>query len=213
MGQRYYYLPREIQHEDLILGEDVVSKFGFALEIEMYHETQKGWTADTSIMSKFGLQISNEMVFVVSKTAWDAEIGSYSNVHTMKTDGMRPQEGDLIYEPVTKSLLEIKYVKDTNSDFFQLGRVYQYQLTCEFFLYASEKIATGITDIDAFVRDSADLLENQIQTEAAENMISEDIGYLVLDIVDVPTLADRKYGTDFSTESADISVSIKNPFE
>jgi hypothetical protein len=164
-------------------------------------------------MSKFGLQITNEIVFVLSKTSWDAQIVSYPNISSMKTNGMRPQEGDLIYEPVTKSLLEIKYVKDTNSDFFQLGRVYQYQLTCEFFLYSSEKIETGITDLDAFVRDSEDLLENQIQTEAAENMVSEDNGYLILDIIDVPTLADRKYGTDFSTESTNISVSIKNPFE
>ena len=212
LGQKYYYLSSTIQREDLILGEDIISKFRFALEIEMYQEYQQGWDNNNNILSKFGLQIQNEINFILSKSAWDAEIESYADMSTMKTGGIRPQEGDLIYEPVTKSLLEIKFVKDTNSDFFQLGRVYQYQLQCEFFSYESEDIDTGITDIDSFNINTFDLLVNQILSETGDSLIQESCGSLLLDIVNTPTTMDRKYGSDFSDESVEIGFDVTNPF-
>lgn len=211
MGHTYYYLPRFIQKEDLVLGEDVLSKFKFALAMEMFHDQSKGWAANDNIISKFGLMIQNEMVFVISKPAWDREIVSYPDLLTMKTYS-RPQEGDLIYDPVSKSLLEIKFVKDTNTDYFQFGKVYQFQLTCEFFYYDSEKIETGISDIDAFSRNSLDLPNWQIATEDGYYLASEDCGYLILDYIEVPSQADQKYGTVFTEESQQIGFNIKNPF-
>jgi hypothetical protein len=180
----------------------------------MYHEANKGWTADTNIMSKFGLQIGNEIVLVVSKLSWDIEIASYTQLHTMKTDGYRPQEGDLIYEPVTKSLLEIKFVKDTNSDFFQMGKVYQYQLTCEFFSYDSASINTGVPEIDAFMsNNSLDILDHQVRTEDDDVIVYEDCGYMVYEEIDAIVDQDeRRFGTDFKDESLNISFDANNPF-
>lgn len=212
MGQVYYYLPREIQREDLILGEDVISKFGFAMPIDMYHESQKGWTADTAIIGKFGLTIHNEIVFTMSKKSWDNEIMSYPLIKSMKTKGIRPQEGDLIYEPTSRSLLEIKYVKDTNSDFFQLGRVYQFSLTCEFFNYDSELIETGIEDIDAFNKNSLDLLNEQLLDESGDYLVDEDCGMLLQDTIETSTLQDTKYGTDFKQDSVNIGFNVNDPF-
>lgn len=213
-GQTYYYLPREIQQEDLILGEDIVSKFGFALEIEMYQESSSGWTPEENILSKFGLQMQNQINFVLSRQSWETQIQTYPGIATMKTEGYRPQEGDLIYEPVSKSLLEIKYVANTNSDFFQFGKVYQYKLTCEFFQYSSEKIVTGNADIDAFNVNSFDLFNYNLLTEGGDALLlDEGCGYILLDgNVDVPTEYTRSFGTDYTTDSLVNKFDVNNPF-
>ena len=42
-GHDVYYLPRTIVNKDLILGEDVASKFDSAHLVEMYMETTEGF--------------------------------------------------------------------------------------------------------------------------------------------------------------------------
>jgi hypothetical protein len=55
----------------------------------------------------------------------------------------------LIYFPLSKGLFEIKFV--THQDpFYQLGKLYVYKLQVELFQYSSERIDTGIKQIDAF---------------------------------------------------------------
>ena len=177
MGQTYYYLPREIQVEDLILGEAATSKFAHAIPIEMYHEAAQGWDANAEILSKFGLQIQNQLTFVLSKPRWDNEISNLPLIKDTMKVWSRPQEGDLIYDPISDSLLEIKFVKSTNSDFFQFGKVYQYQLTCEFFRFEEETIETGIGMIDDNILGlSNDVLTFQVMLETGDMLLQED-GY------------------------------------
>jgi hypothetical protein len=61
----------------------------------------------------------------------------------------RPCEGDLIYFPLTKGLFEIKFVKHQDP-FYQLGKLYVYKLQVELFQYSSERLDTGIREVDAF---------------------------------------------------------------
>jgi hypothetical protein len=61
----------------------------------------------------------------------------------------RPCEGDLIYFPLSKGLFEIKFVKHQDP-FYQLGKLYVYKLQIELFQYASERIDTGIKEVDVF---------------------------------------------------------------
>ena len=61
----------------------------------------------------------------------------------------RPAEGDLLYFPLTGGLFEIKFVKHQDP-FYQVGKLFVYKLQVELFQYASEKMETGIKEIDAF---------------------------------------------------------------
>jgi hypothetical protein len=82
---------------------------------------------------------------VVARRRWDQLVGRYGQT-IIPT---RPCEGDLIYFPLTKGLFEIKFVKHQDP-FYQLGKLYVFKLQVELFQYASEKIDTGIKEIDAF---------------------------------------------------------------
>ena len=52
-GQDIYYLPRSIVNKDLILGEDMLSRFRTAHMIEMYMETTEGFAGEQEIVNKF----------------------------------------------------------------------------------------------------------------------------------------------------------------
>lgn len=231
-GQKYYYLPRNITTESNVFTEDIVSEFNYALDIEMYQESSHGWDSDTNLLSKFGLSMSNQINLVISKSRWEQEIKKYPDISTMSVGGIRPQEGDIIFEPITKSLLEIKFVKNSNSDFFQLGKMYQYRLTCELFQYSNEKFNTGIKEIDAFNTNSLDILLGQLLTENSESIeLEEGCSYLLTDSIEqytadtsdcfcVPDISDillpavnpndRSYGKEF--ESVNSAFNISNPF-
>lgn len=222
-GKTFFYLPREIQTEDLILGEDVISKFGLAIPIEMYIADSTGFTGDKEMYSKFGLEIRNNYKLVVAKDRWEAEVKSQFDGNMINGEApfklvttLRPQEGDLIYDPLTKFLVEIKFV-DHDLEFFELGRNYMYNLSCEAFQYSSETISTGIAAIDAFeTRNTLDTLSYQL--------LCEDNKYLTLEEIDGSGVAeyilqefiindeDRKYNTVFKDEGLLLGFSVNDPF-
>ena len=49
----------------------------------------------------------------------------------------------------SSDLFEIKFVKH-QEPFYQLGKLYTYKLDVELFQYSSEKIDTGIPEVDVF---------------------------------------------------------------
>ena len=59
----------------------------------------------------------------------------------------RPNEGDIIYVPLMNSFFEILFVED-QEPFFQLGNLPVYKLRARTWEYSSEKLNTGVTDID-----------------------------------------------------------------
>ena len=48
-GQDVYYLPRTLVNRDLILGEDMLSKFSSALLLEAYMETTEGFAGEQDV--------------------------------------------------------------------------------------------------------------------------------------------------------------------
>ena len=219
MGRKYYYLPRHVQTQDLILGEDVISKFSLALPIEMYMTDTQGFEGDKEMFSKFGLQISNSYKLVVSADRWVKEVGSQFDGNGANGEAAfdvitnkRPQEGDLIYDPLTKFLMEIKFC-DHDTEFFQLGKNYLFYLSCEAFQYQQEEISTGVLDIDAFGTGSTDLLLNQLMTEASEAILVEPFcdDYLTFDTVS-PTNIPQQSRTEFDTLATSIGYTVQNPF-
>ena len=73
-GHDCYYLPRTLINRDLILGEDVASRFTQAALIEMYMETTEGFAGQQELISKFGLEIREDTTFTVAKRRWQNAI-------------------------------------------------------------------------------------------------------------------------------------------
>jgi hypothetical protein len=144
-GNEIMYIPRKLVSKDDILGEDRLSEFKAAFPIEMYFENVDNFAGQGAFIQKFGLMMEQSATLVVARRRWDQLIGRFG----ITTIPNRPCEGDLIYFPLSKGLFEIKFV--THQDpFYQLGKLYVYKLQVELFQYSSERIDTGIKQIDAF---------------------------------------------------------------
>jgi hypothetical protein len=144
-GQNFFYIPRTLIAKDEILGEDRLSKFKSAYQVEMYLENVDGFEGQGAFIQKFGLMMEQSATLVVAKRRWQQLIGRFGETIIPQ----RPCEGDLIYFPLTDGLFEIKFV--THQDpFYQIGKLYVYKLQVELFQYASEKLETGVSDIDVF---------------------------------------------------------------
>lgn len=206
-GHTFYYLPRKLQKKDNLFGEDVLSAFEVALPIEMYIDNFNNWEGDQEIISKFGLEIRKQMVLSVSRERWATEVAKISSNMWVST---RPQEGDLIYDPMTRALLEIKQ-SDHDDEFYQLHKNYRYQLTCELFRYSQESITTGIADID--VASSIDFMNYQLLNEDGTLMLLEEGYSIINDIGEEEPLNPRSDNTfDFAKESVFIDFNVDNPF-
>jgi hypothetical protein len=144
-GNEVMYIPRTLVSKDNILGEDRLSKFKSAFPIEMYFENVDSFGGQGAFIQKFGLMVEQSATLVVARRRWDQFIGRYGATQLPN----RPNEGDLIYFPLSKGLFEIKFVQHQDP-FYQLGKLYVYKLQVELFQYASEAIDTGIAAIDTF---------------------------------------------------------------
>ena len=174
-GQEIFYIPRTLVSKDNILGEDRLSKFTSSFPIEMYFENVDNFDGQGAFIQKFGLMMEQSATLVVARRRWEQLIGRYG-VTTIPT---RPNEGDLIYFPLTKGLFEIKFVQHQDP-FYQLGKLYVYKLQVELFQYASERIDTGIEDVDAFESlktFSTDISRNVHGGVAAVTMTQQGSGY------------------------------------
>ena len=161
-GIEVYYIPRKLLKTDDILNEVQSSKFDTSFVIEAYLNNYDGYAPDSDIMTKFGLRLKNEITLVLSKERFEesispylAEIASISRIYYPGEDLAfvdRPKEGDLVYFPLGERFFEIKRV-EVEKPFYQLGRNYVYELSCELFEYEDEEIDTGIPEIDDVLED------------------------------------------------------------
>ena len=97
-GVEVYYIPRNIVNRATILEEVTSSKFDDNFLIEAYVNTYEGYGGQGEIMSKFGVNIEDEMTVTISRERYEdfiaAFLSSYpTNVIEVST---RPREGDLI---------------------------------------------------------------------------------------------------------------------
>ncbi len=144
-GIDVYYLPRTLNNEDTLMGEDASASYNSAHTIEMYIKTVDGFEGSGDFIAKWGLQIKDQITFTVAKRRWQ-ELG-------LATDGRAkmPHEGDLIYFPITKALFQILFIED-EAIFYQTGQLQSYDMLCEMFTYSDQSFNTGIDTIDAIER-------------------------------------------------------------
>jgi hypothetical protein len=177
-GIDVYYIPRTLKRLDNILNEDIASEFGDAYMITMYLEdVSGGYGGESTIMSKFGLEIRDTSNWILARKTWENFIGVQNNTIVAG----RPNEGDLIYIPLTGSFHEIKFVEH-EQPFYQLGNIFVYKLQCETFEYSNEKFDTGVEEIDgiedtyAFAQKILVSDGNGIQFKAEEE-VRQLVGY------------------------------------
>ena len=176
-GQDVYYIPRNIVYNDDILNEDIASTFDDAYVVEMYIENVEGFEGDGDILSKFGVEIRDQATFIVAKKRWN-QIKANSN---SGVTSLRPNEGDLIYLPLSKSLFEIRFVEH-EQPFYQLSNLPVYKMQCELYESNGESINTGITEIDDVVSTNAPQLAMVVGTgNGTEFTINESVRQLASD--------------------------------
>lgn len=223
-GHMVYYLPRTLVNKDIILGEDVASRFSSAFPLEAYFETTEGFAGQQEIINKFGLEIREDTTFVISKRRFDLLVDSKT---TLIKEG-RPNEGDILYMPLMNSFFEIQFVED-QQPFFQLGNLPVYKLRVTRFEYSSEEIKTGVDAIDA-AEDTYSLnqtafqvqLENEDGAVLLENdSVDGEVQYFLLESYNIQTQSafasnndlDNEAGFDTASTADDIlDFSESNPF-
>ncbi len=180
-----YYLPRTHVNLDMIYGEDASMLFDDALELELYIKSFDGFQGQEDFLSKFGLQIDESITFVVAQKRFiqslKPSILTEYGYQFKNEDGeyllseqtydyaniLRPREGDLIWIPMLNYMYEIKFTENIEN-FFQLGKLYTFEMRCDRFEYSSERLDTEVTDIDN--------IETQysMSTTNNEKMLDED---------------------------------------
>ena len=133
-GMDIYDLPRSSRDEvDYIYGEDTLKQYVTAYPLELYMENVTGMDGEQDFISKFGLEIRDEVTLLVSRRRFAATVPQ-----------TRPNEGDLIYMPLVQNFFEITFVEHENDQamFYTLGRgrganVYVYALKLKQFVFSN----------------------------------------------------------------------------
>lgn len=137
-GHTFLYCPRDAINRDLILGDDLLSEFNAAHELEMYIQNVDGFQGDSEMVSRFGYMMKDQATLALAKRRFfDLYRGLYA----------RPREGDLLYFPMTKSMFEITFVQHENP-FYMMSKIFVYALTVQKFQYNHETFNTGRMEVD-----------------------------------------------------------------
>ena len=220
-GQDVYYLPRKIANKDTIFGEDPASSFDDSYIIEMYVDNVDGYMGEQEIIKKFGLELRDDIVFTLSKLRWETLIKNNSDL-----TAERPQEGDLVYFPTTNAFFEIQFVEH-EQPFYQQSALPVYKLSCTKWEYSSERVDTGISQIDSLEDSlSTDTMNFQftLENEVGSFLLESDTGeisYLINEDFTMATQSPNDQGKTFETEAGTttsstgddiLDFSERNPF-
>ena len=191
-GLDVYYIPRKMLQTDNILNEVQSSKFDDNFIIEAYINSYEGYAGQGDIMTKFGVSLKDEVSLIITKERFEEFISPImesiyealqANNEADDTVISRPREGDLIYFPLGQRLFEIKFVEH-EKPFYQLGKLYVYELQCELFEYEDEIFDTSIDELDEILADEGYVTtitlrkETQVHTAVLTAVKSDNTGYI-----------------------------------
>lgn len=207
-GFDLYYLPKQTENLNDIMGEDPSSYFDHFHVIEMYLENVNGY-GDGMMLSKFGLELRDTATFTVSRRRWE----ECTREDTTLQLPNRPVEGDILYFPLTKSFFEIKKVEHDNP-FYQLGKLYVYKLDCELYQYSHEVFFTGDAEIDSINSRSTDELKNLALDEYGYGLLAENGDYILKDDYDLKSIEPLSDNEELYSNALDglLNTSTTNPF-
>jgi hypothetical protein len=183
-GQDFIYVPRSIVKEDTIFNEDVLSEFTETHTVEMHIESADGFEGEGDMLSKFGLEVRDQIVTSVS-------VSRFASI----TGKPKPLVGDLIYHPISDAVFAIKFVED-EEPFYQLGKNYVYRITSELFVYSQENISTGVVELDNNFTVSSSVAAD----DTIDNIADSDTGLVPLNTTTVDGVIDFTTTNPFSED-------------
>lgn len=198
-GTDVYYCPRTLTKLDSILTEDAQSAYNQALMIEMYLKSNLGYQGDKNLMSKFGLEIRDQLIMQVARTAFSMHVG-------ISTGLDRPREGDVVFFPFHKKCFIIRYV-EAHQVFYQLGQLYSWDLTLELFEYSNETFNTGIPDIDVLqTKFSTNVLDYALRDENGNILVTEANSVITNELFNIPLIDPLAQNEPFDKEAVDLDL-------
>ena len=210
-GLDVYYLPREMVTTNRLFREDTLAKFDENYMIEMYLTNYDGFEGDGTLLTKFGVRISEEATFIVSRRRWEDLIQAKSN---NLVSAERPNEGDAIYFPLTKQLFQIKFVEN-ETPLRPLGDVPTFTLVTELMEFSDERLETGLDEIDKIAAETAYSIVHKVTSGIKYiNVTQAGTGYGSNTTVNFNTLAGAVPPTNIVptiTNTAVSSIAISNP--
>ena len=151
-GVEVIYIPRKFVRKETILKEISSSKFDDNFAIEAYLNSYDGYTGQGDLLSKFGVSLKDDVSLIISKERYEDFIAPFLDESDPEIElASRPREGDLVYFPLGQRLFEVKFVEH-EQPFYQLGKLYVYELKCELFEYEDEVLDTSINEIDTRIQ-------------------------------------------------------------
>jgi hypothetical protein len=154
-GVEVTYIPRNFVNKKTIIEEVQSSRFDDNYSIEAYVNTYEGYAGGGDILTKFGMSLRDEVTLTISKERFEDFIGPFLGAQGDEYEielATRPREGDLVYFPLGQRLFEVKFVEH-EQPFYQLGKLYVYELKCELFEYEDEVIDTSVYEIDSQIQE------------------------------------------------------------
>jgi len=180
-GHEVYYLPKDNLNglsvdgtsRDYLYGEDLVPSYTTSYLVEMYIKNVEGFEGQGDLLSKFNFEINDRITLTVARRVWEEEIGA-------QNETLRPNEGDVIYLPLTNKAYEVKFVEH-EAIFYQMGSLQTYDITLELMEYSGQHFNTGIDALDLLTQNYAlDLNNFSIIVEDPDTSIFSKNGFILV---------------------------------
>lgn len=182
-GVDTYYITKYSDPIDEIHNEAPLALFDAAYHIDMYVKSVDGFQGEGDFLSKFGLQIRDQVTFTVAVRTFERFVTRDMPMI------IRPREGDLVYMPMNKKFFKVTFVEH-ESVFYQTGALQVFDLKCELYEYSNERFATGVSYIDTafnqYDTSGIDNLANLQEVDPiAKNIFYEEKGNDFIDFTEI----------------------------
>ena len=207
-GLDCWYIPKRIIKKDKIYGEDSLSEYNTSYMVEMYVKNVEGFAGEGDFLSKFNVEIRDQMTLTIARRTFEDEVQRYESINYI-----RPREGDLIFMPLNNKVFQIKFVEH-EPVFYQMGALQMYDLKCELFEYSNEVFNTGFDVIDDLQSEYSDAMNTfAITSESGLELTMEDGYSLIREEFDLEVQDVLSDNFDIQTESDDfLDFSEADPF-
>ena len=156
------YISGEFNNVDTIFNEDDTPLYNEMYDFEVYIKNVDGFEGEGDFLSKFGLQIRDQVTFTVAIRTFEKYVTRSNQTK------VRPRENDVIWLPLNEKMYRVTYVEH-ESVFYQAGSLQVYDIKCELMEYSNERFDTGRYEIDHYFDDVASTTEYVETLEDVDN--------------------------------------------
>ena len=137
------YISGVFNNIDTIFNEDDTPLYDEMYSFEVYVKNVDGFEGEGDFLSKFGLQIRDQVTFTVAVRTFERFVTRENQTK------VRPRENDVIWLPLNQKMYRVTYVEH-ESVFYQSGSLQVYDIKCELMEFSNERFETGRYEIDHY---------------------------------------------------------------